>query len=54
MKYSNVLITNPKNKVDMQCVDIYPPNDMSTELLTGEREDRDLVEPDDFSSCDIK
>jgi hypothetical protein len=38
MKYGNVLIKNPINKLTMQMVDIYPPNDLATELSTGEHE----------------
>ena len=26
-----------------------PPNDLATELSTGEREETELVEPDDYS-----
>ena len=26
-----------------------PPNDLATELQTGEREETELVEPDDYS-----
>ena len=26
-----------------------PPNDIATELSTGEREETELVEPDDYS-----
>lgn len=28
-----------------------PPNDLATEILTGEHEIEELVEPDDFSSA---
>ena len=29
-----------------------PPNDLVTELSTGEREETELVEPDDYSEGD--
>lgn len=57
MKYGNVLIKNPENKLTMQLVDPYPPNDLTTEMMTGEHEleteeemEARISKEEDFSS----